>query len=98
MSKQFKLIILANVMLALLYVVSSYIIYVDINQWSKWNIASIWTPILVTPYHIPNTPQVQMPVGSAWNLPFMLFWVILAVNLYFIIKLQKSKETQQVLS
>lgn len=95
MSMQLKLMILVNALLGLLYVISSYVLWMDINQWSNWNIASDWSPILITPHRIPNVPTVQMPILSLWNIPFILFWVILAVNLYFIIKLQRSKETKQ---
>jgi hypothetical protein len=98
MLKIVKYEIITNIALSLLYVISSYLIWTDVSQWSKWNTASIWSPLLITAYHIPNTPQVQMPVGPAWNLPFILFWVMLAVNLFFIVKLQKSKQTKQISS
>jgi hypothetical protein len=94
MLKLVKYAVVANIVLSLLYVVSSYVIWMDLNQWRNWNIASNWSPILITPYRIPDTPTVQMPVFPLLNFPFILFWVILAVNLYFIVKLQKSKETK----
>ncbi len=84
-----------NAVLGLSYVISSYWIWAEVDKWSKWNIASIWTPISIIPYRIPNTAQVQMPILPLWNFPFMLFCVILAVNLYFILRLQKTKQTKQ---
>jgi hypothetical protein len=95
MLKIVKYVVITNIVLSFLYVISSYLIWTDVNRWSKWNIASIWSPIQITAYHIPDTPQVQMPVGPEWNLPFILFWVMLAINLFFIVKLQKSKQTKQ---
>ncbi len=91
MSKQFKAVIIANGLVSLLFVLSSYFIWSNVNQWSRWNIASIWSPILIEAYRVPDLPTVQMPVGPEWNFPFMLFWVMLAVNLYFILKLQRTK-------
>jgi hypothetical protein len=90
MSKQFKLMIIVNAFLGLLYVISSYSIWAEINRWGHWNITSIWSPILITAYRIPNLPTVQMPVGPLWNFPFILFWVILGVNIYFIVRLQRG--------
>ena len=40
MSKQFKLIILINILLSLLYAVSSYLIWEEVNKWSNWNAVS----------------------------------------------------------
>jgi hypothetical protein len=92
MSKQFKLIILINILLSLIYAVSSYLIWEEVNKWSNWNIVSVWTPIFINPYRIPDTPQVTMPINPIWNFPFILFWVIFTTNLYFIIRLQRNKE------
>ena len=89
-----KYAIVINIFLSLLFVMSSYFIWTEVNQWSAWNVASKWSPILITAYHIPDTPQVQMPMGPLWNFPFILFWVILVVNLYYIVTLQRSKETK----
>ena len=95
MAKQFKLMIIVNALLGLLYVVSSYFIWAERDTWSKWNIASKWTPIIIEPYHIPNTPQVQMPIFPMYNFPFILFCVMFLINLYFIIRFQLRKETEQ---
>jgi hypothetical protein len=94
MLKIAKYAIAANVLVGLLFVLSSYFIWAEVNRWSVWNIASKWSPILITAYRIPNAPTVLMPVGPLLNFPFILFWVMFAVNLYFIIRLQRSKETK----
>jgi hypothetical protein len=92
-----KHVISANILLGVFFAVSSYYLWAEVNQWSKWNTASVWSPLLITAHRIPGTPQVQMPVGPAWNLPFILFWVMLAANLYFIVKFQKSKQNKILL-
>jgi hypothetical protein len=89
MRQPLKYAIVTNIALSLLYVLSSYFLWIDVNQWTKSNIASVWSPFLI--YRIPVAPTVQMPVGPAYNVPFMLFWVMLAVNLYFILKIAKVK-------
>ncbi len=90
MSKQLVWAILVNVIIAVFFVVSNYYVWFNVNKWNGMNIASIWDLFSITPYRIPNTPQVQMPINPLLNVPFMLFWVVIAVNLYFIIKLPKK--------
>ncbi len=92
MSKQLIYAIFVNLILGLLFVVSNYYVWFNVNKWNGMNIASIWDLFSITPYRIPNTPQVQMPINPLLNVPFMLFWVVIAVNLYFIIKLGRVKK------
>jgi hypothetical protein len=94
MLKIVKYAIATNVFLSLLYVLSSYFIWSELDRWTVWNISSKWSPILITAYRIPNVSTVLMPVGPLLNLPFILFLVMVAANLFFIIRLQKSKETE----
>jgi hypothetical protein len=89
-----KLMLIINIFLSFLYAYSSLGLWYTVNQWSNWYIASNWSPIFITPRFVPSLPMVQTPIPRLWNSPFILFWVILAVNLYFIIKLQGSKETK----
>ena len=60
---QLKYILAVNGLLGFLYVISSYYLWADVNRWTSWNIASIWSPILITGYRIPNLPTVAMPTG-----------------------------------
>jgi hypothetical protein len=80
-----------NGVLGLLYVLSNYWIGSELSKWSSWNVGSNWTPFLILPYRIPNTPQVQMALTAIWNFPFIIFLITLAVNLYYIISLQRAK-------
>jgi hypothetical protein len=92
---KYKVMVLINALLGLLYVVSSYWIWAEVDKWVKWNIASNWTPILIYPYRISNTPQVQMTMTLLWNFPFIIFCVMLVINLFFIVTLLRNKETKQ---
>ncbi len=56
--------------------------------------SSDWSPLFIAPYRIPDAPTVQMPVPPQLNIPFMLFWIMLAVNIYYIVKLQRSEDTK----
>ena len=80
-SKQFKLLmILVNVLLSLVYVFSSYNFWEELNNWADWNMQSTWTPFYVYPHRILNLPTVEMPVQKMFNLPFIIFWVIIVTN------------------
>ncbi len=91
MSKQFKLLmILVNGLLSLLYIISSYFFWQELNNWYDYNMQSTWTPFYVYPHRIPNMPTVLMPVPRMVNLPFIIFCIILAINcillvIYFVI-------------
>ncbi len=88
-----KRVILVNAVLSLLFVVSNLYIWSIISWWSTVGIASNWSPIAVSAYFYSGfTDPPTLATFPMLNLPFMLFWVMLAVNLYFIIILQRSKE------
>ena len=81
MSKQFKLLmILVNVLVSLLYVVSSIFFWQELNNWYGYNMQSTWTPMYVYPHRLPNMPTVTMIVPPMLNLPFIIFCVIIATN------------------
>jgi len=92
MSRQLKVIILVNVVIAVLFC------YFNYGNWTLLNdeeaglpISSEWGPVWIRvqpkPFGYGDT-TVMFP-----NYPLMLFWLSTIINLYFIIKLQKSKET-----
>jgi hypothetical protein len=93
MHRKLILMIAVNVVLALLYVISSYALWSSINEWG--NVVKVnWSPLYVTPipagsiaYYVGSTPPTQL-----LNIPFLLFWVMFATNLFFIIRLYRSKE------
>ena len=53
---------------------------------------ALWSPLWLTfyNYQIPDSLGVPEP-----NFSFYFFWALLFVNFYFIVRLQRSKETKQ---
>jgi hypothetical protein len=100
MSRQLKIIVLVNIVIAVLFCHFNY------GNWTLLNdervglpIKSEWGPIWIhmqprtsmiarEPNQMPDFTSVLFP-----NYPLMLFWLSTILNLYFIIKLQRSKET-----
>jgi hypothetical protein len=90
-----------NVLLSLLFIVSNYVLWGIIvgASWSYYGAVASWSPLFVTPTYHPlgsrayylspsNTTVAPTPL---LNIPFLLFWIMLGANLYFIIRLQRSK-------
>jgi len=81
MSRQLKLIIVANALISLIFLVFNVLL------WGNYYYLYLY------PFHI----HVQGPwFGDPIILPnllFWLFWLSTGVNLYFIIRLQGSKES-----
>ena len=106
MSEQLKLMILDDVVLGLLYVVSDYVLWSIVSGpgWSYYGAVAIWSPFYVAPTYpygiITERPFIATMVQSVpvLNVPFLLFLVMFAANLYFIVKLGRKKETEQNLS
>ena len=104
MFRQFKIMIFFNCLLGLLYVVSNYVLWNIITgaSWTYYGAVATWSPLYVTPTYYPPIPQRQYWVGFSMpapllNTPFILFWVMFAMNLFFIIKLGRNKETKSSL-
>ena len=100
MSRQLMIILLVNIVIAVLFCCFNY------GNWTVLNdervglpIRSEWGPVWIhvqpktnmiarEPNQMPDFTSVLFP-----NYPLMLFWLSTILNLYFIIKLQKSKQT-----
>ena len=81
MAKGFKLlIIVVNALLSLVYVVSSYFFWEQLNFWHYWSHQSTWTPFWVYPHRIPNLRELEMPLQPMLNLPFIIFCVTIITN------------------
>ena len=89
--------IVINIILVLLYVLSSYFLWSSVNWWNTYDIKADWSPILVTPIypHLNPMPSFPMSIQPLPNIPFLSFWLILAGNLYFINKLIEAKKQSQ---
>ena len=99
MSKQFKLIILVNALLMLLFVLSEYSIGNELNSYPNDLRYIRWSPFVIQDVHagaLINGNWVAVGATTLTiNFPFWLFFVAIAVNLYFMFRLQRSKETKQ---
>lgn len=100
MPKQFKLMLLANIFLILFFVLTSYSIANDFNSspndllYVKWNFFG-FIHILHSGYLV-NGNYYDIGADRLFiDFPFWLFFVTVAVNMYFMFKLQRSNETKQ---
>jgi hypothetical protein len=94
MSRQLKIILLVNIVIAILFC------YFNYGNWTLLNdergelpISSEWGSIWIHVQAKPTGASTGFTSVLFPNYPFMLFLLSTIVNLYFIIKLQKSKET-----
>jgi len=93
MPKQFKLMILANVLLGFLFVVFN-LIYAYFGNTHPSN--TLWSPLWLTFYNYEYAAQFGHFLGvQEPNFSFYFFWAVLLVNVYFIVRLQRSKEKKQ---
>jgi hypothetical protein len=93
MSKLVKYAIITNVVLGLLYVFSSLYLWDRVNSWLGGGSGSMWSAFQITLYPLSENWHM-VPITPIPNFPFWLFWVTIAINIYFIIKLQSSKEAK----
>jgi hypothetical protein len=88
--------ILANVLLGAVYLLLSFNLWNIVNNWLNYGVGSEWSPLIIH-YAIIKLPQPypSLPtVRDQYNSPFILFFITLVVNIYFIIRLGRSKETK----
>jgi len=90
MSKLVKYAIITNVVLSLLFVFSNLYVWYTVNRWLSGGSGSLWSAFQITLY--PISENAMSPIIPVDNFPFWLFWVTIAINMYFIIRLQSSKE------
>jgi hypothetical protein len=96
-------IIIVNVVLILLFIVSNFVIWNNVNGSSvKYDngtidaslITSHWGPIGINaPHYGFHNGAFGMVAGIFWyyNFPFWLFFVAIAANLYFMVRLTKNQ-------
>ena len=84
-------IIFFNVMLGVAFVFSSYYIWYSLEEYPYTT--AHWSPFTVS-YVQRNLVDGELVSITAIrfipNYPFWLFWVAMAVNLYFIVRLERS--------
>jgi hypothetical protein len=99
MHKQFKLMILVNILLSLLFFFSNFSIWAELNSDPTVLRSVVFTPFSITDSHagsVVNGNQFIPLSGivGMLNFPFLLFFIAIAVNISFIFRLQRSKETK----
>lgn len=88
MARDFKLMVLANALLGLLFVVANLIYDYFGNMPSHH---ALWSPLWLTFSNYRVVGDVGVPEP---NFSFYFFWALLLINVYFIVRLQRSKETR----
>jgi len=84
--------IVTNVVLGLLFVCSNLYVWNRVNTSLDAGMGSQWSAFQITLY--PISMNAMSPAVPVNNFPFWLFWVTIAINMYFIIRLQNSKEAK----
>jgi len=90
--------IVTNIILALVFVYSNFSLWNFVNAEYPYLVASHWSPLgIVAPHYLytdGSISQIQSPF-LAFNYPFWIFWIAIALNLVFIIMLGRGKEAKQ---
>ena len=97
MLRQLRTVIIVNLILILFFILVNYGIW---NMYNHQGLTySWWNPLTIQIDHAGTIINGQfIPTCGTTISPnyiFILFFVSTAANLYFIIKLQRSKETKQ---
>jgi len=98
MLKMAKLAIAVNLLLALLFVYSNFSLWGLVNAEYPYLIASNWSPLGISAPHYVITDgsfAIMQTVFLYFNTPFWIFWVLLAVNLFFILIISKDVMRQK---
>jgi choline-glycine betaine transporter len=92
-----KYAIVINILLALIFVYSNFSLWSLVNGEYPYLIASHWSPLgIVAPHYvlIDGSVSIVQTVYLYWNIPFWIFWVLMIVNVYFILRIGKELEKQ----
>ncbi len=98
MHKMVQYAITVNIILALAFVYGNFSLWSFVNAEYPLLIASHWSPFLITAphyYYSNGDLSIATTLFLAFNTPFWIFWIMLAVNLGFIILLGRNKEAKQ---
>lgn len=95
MQKIAKIALISNLILTALFILSSLLLWNQINgNGHSLIVSSHWNPLTVVATHYGYTVSGDFVAGLGifqyYNLPFWIFFVAIAVNLYFIYKLSKK--------
>jgi hypothetical protein len=94
MQKQFKLMLLANAIIGILFLLTNYVYYYFAVHFDGHSV--IWNPLWLTYYNAKEAAELGHTLGvSEPNFSFYFFWIVVAVNVYFLYRLQKSAYLKQ---
>jgi len=94
MSEQFKLMILVNILLGLLFLVLNYVYYYFANRFE--GLGALWSPLWLTFYNFKAAATIGDFGSQEPNFSFYFFWVLMIVNVYFIYRLQRGNQTKSL--
>lgn len=89
MNRQLMLMVLVNVALGLLFIFGNAFV------WMVSNGCIVFSNLL---WIQATSPDNMLGFVMVPNYPFVFFWFSTIVNLYFITKLQRGKETEQTIT
>jgi hypothetical protein len=96
MHKIIKYAIIINIVLTSAFIYGNYSLWNFVNGDEPLLISSHWGPFTIsTLHHYYNDGQLStaQTVFFALNIPFWLFWIAIAANLFLIIMLGRRKNT-----
>jgi hypothetical protein len=93
MQKEFKRMLLVNALLSILFLIFNYAFYYFSSRFE--GLIALWNPFWLT--IINNKVAATFgDFGAQYpNFSFYFFWIVLAVNVYFLYRLQKSAYLKQ---
>jgi hypothetical protein len=98
MLKIAKYAIIANLLIALIFIYSNITLWDSINSNNPNIVTSHWSPLFVTSMHHylkPDGTYVSVQgIFESLNSPFLIFWALLIVNLLFVLRLGMQKESR----
>ena len=84
-----KYAIIVNVVLGLLFVVANFVFDYFAN--APYHHA-LWSPLWLTFYNYQAAATIGDIGVQEPNFSFYFFWILMIVNIYFILRLQKKKQ------
>jgi hypothetical protein len=89
--------IIVNVLASIFYFFGNLALWDRVNYWVLVDVGSQWSPFFVTSKYLgpPTTPSYSSIYNAIINYSFLIFWFLLAINLFFYIQIGRRKETKQ---
>ena len=97
MLKIVKIAVICNIILALIFVYTNFSLWNLVNSGYPYLIVSHWSPLGISaPHYIINDSSISIvqTLYLYFNTPFWIFWVLLVVDMFFIVILTKKPGKQ----